>query len=417
MAKINLNIKKDTFLPCYQPYIEDYQYRYNVYFGGRGSGKTRFCMSKLLIKGLKEKRMILLMRKTTVSCKWSVWKELKDAVARYQLTAYFDFRESDYSATCKINGTMFKCCGLDDAEKIKGFSEISDVLLEEATEFTPEDVDLIDGTVRSIIYQLPLQIYFCFNPVSKVNYVFKRFGFDTGITPPNTFVLKTTYLDNPYLSADYIERMENMKATNPTRWKIEALGEFVSLDKLIFQNYKVEEFDYKTTQGELAIGMDFGFINDVSSLVASLVQEQEKRIYVFREWGATGKTNDELAKIIESLGFAKSTIIADSAEKKSIEEIKRLGVPRIKPCLKGPDSVLHGIQKLQQYEIIVHPSCEGLITEFENYSWKKDKNTGEYINEPLSNGFDHYCDSLRYSLQALNTNTKLKTLSKATLSL
>lgn len=382
---------------------------------GRGSGKTRFVMSKLLLKGLKEKRMILLMRKTTVSCKWSVWKELKEAVARYRLTNYFDFKESDYSATCKINGTMFKCCGLDDAEKIKGFSEISDVLLEEATEFTPEDVDLIDGTVRSVLYTLPLQLYFCFNPVSKVNYVYKRFGFDTGIVPPNTFVLKTTYLDNPYLSSDYIERMEHMKEVNPTRWRIEALGEFVSLDKLIFQNYKVEEFNHAEITGELAIGLDFGFVNDISALVASIIDEENKRIYIFKEWGDTNKTNEELAAIISSFGFNKSVIIADCAEPKSIEELKRKGITRIRACEKGNDSILHGIQKLQQYEIIIHPSCAGILTEFENYSWQKDKKTNEYINKPIDD-FNHYIDALRYSMQVMK-QTKLKTFNKNLLNL
>lgn len=416
MGKLQLNIKKDTFLPVYQPYINDYSYRYNVYYGGRGSGKTRFVMSKLVLKGLKEKRMILLMRKTTVSCKWSVWKELKEAVARYQLTAFFDFRESDYSATCLLNGTSFKCCGLDDSEKIKGFTEVSDVLLEEATEFTPEDVDLIDGTVRSVMYALPLQLYFCFNPVSKANYVFKRFGFDTGIAPPNTFILKTTYLDNPYLAPDYIERMEHMKEINPSRWKIEALGDFVSLDKLIFNNYRVEEFNNATVNGELLVGLDFGFVNDISALVASILDEDNKRIYIFREWGDTNKTNDELAKIIVNLGFSKSVIIADCAEMKSIEELKRCGIRKITPCSKGKDSVVHGIQKLQQYEIIVHPECTGIITEFENYAWKKDKASGEYINEPVDS-FNHYIDALRYSLQAVDSSKKIKTLNKALLGL
>jgi phage terminase large subunit len=415
MAKVTLNINKDSFLPCYQPYIEDYTNRYNIYYGGRGSGKTRFVIAKLLIKGLKEKRMILLMRKTNVSCKWSVWKELKEAVARYGLTKYFDFRESDYSATCTLNGTSFKCLGLDDSEKIKGFTEVSDVLLEEATEFTPEDVDLIDGTVRSIDYNLPLQIYFCFNPVSKANYVYRRFGFDTGIAPPNTFILKTTYLDNPYLSADYLQRMEDMKVTNPTRWKIEALGDFVSLDKLIFNNYIVAEFNHAEIDGDMLVGLDFGFVNDISALVTSLLDEDNKRIYIFKEWGATGYTNDKLAEVITSLGLSKSVIIADCAEQKSIAELKKAGIRRIEECSKGKDSVIHGIQKLQQYQIIVHPDCTGVITEFENYSWKKDKVTGEYINEPIDE-FNHYIDALRYSLQCVN-NKKLQTISKKVLSI
>lgn len=409
MATIHLNIKNSVFLPCYQPYVSDYSSRYNVYYGGRGSGKTIFVLQKLLIKGLKEKRTILLMRKTTVSCKFSVWKELKEAVERFQLTKYFTFYETDYSAVCKLNGTVFKCSGLDNPERIKGFSEISDVLLEEATEFTLEDFELIDGTVRSIKYNLPLQMYLLFNPVSKANWVYKRFGFDSGIVPPDTFVLKTTYLDNPHLSADYIARMEHMKQVNPTRWKIEALGDFVSLDRLIFQNYKVEDFDYTQIKGQLLVGLDFGFITDPSVIVASILDEANKKIYVFKEWQGQGQTNQELIKVIQSLGFSKSVIIADSAEQKSIEEIKRGGIIKIKPAVKGPDSVIHGLQKLMNYEIIVNPACEGLLVEFENYTWQKDKATGEYINKPID-AFNHFCDALRYSLQC--AGNKLKTLDK-----
>ena len=409
MATIHLNIKNSVFLPCYQPYVSDYSCRYNVYYGGRGSGKTIFVLQKLLIKGLKEKRTILLMRKTTVSCKFSVWKELKEAVERFHLTKYFTFYETDYSAVCKLNGTVFKCSGLDQAERIKGFSEISDVLLEEATEFTLEDFELIDGTVRSIKYNLPLQLYLCFNPISKANYVYKRFGFDTGIVPPDTFILKTTYLDNPHLSADYIARMEHMKQVNPTRWKIEALGDFVSLDRLIFQNYKVEDFDYTKISGQLLVGLDFGFITDPSAIVASILDEANKRIYVFKEWQGQGQTNQELIKVIQSLGFSKSVIIADSAEQKSIEEIKRGGIARIRPAVKGPDSVIHGLQKLMNYEIIISPECEGIIVEFENYTWQKDRQSGEYINKPIDQ-FNHFCDALRYSLQCVGN--KLKTLDK-----
>ena len=405
---IQLNIDKKVFLPCYRPYIFDYQYRYNVFYGGRGSGKTRFLIDKLLIKGLKEKRVILLMRKVYRKCKDSVWAELKSALDRLKIRKFFDLYEGEYRAVCKLNGTMFKCEGLDEAEKIKGFSEVSDVLLEEGTEFTLEDFELIDGTVRSVMYDLPLQIYILFNPVSKANWVYKKFGFDTGIVPENTFILKTTYLDNPFLSQDYLARMDAMKKTNPTRWKIEALGDFVSLDRLIFQNYKVEEFDYTQIKGQLLVGLDFGFSVDMSALVASVLDESNKRIYIFKEWGDTGKTNQELIKIITSLGFAKSVIIADSSEPKSIEEIKRGGIIKIKPAVKGPDSVRAGLQKLMNYEIIVHPECQGVITEFENYSWKKNRD-GEYINEPIDN-WNHFCDSLRYSLQC--ATTKLKTLDK-----
>lgn len=399
---INLKIKPSVFCPIYYPYLLDYQYRYNVFYGGRASGKTKFIMQKLLIKGLKEKRTILLMRKQTTQLRDSVWKEILQVIDDFHLSQFFTVNKTEFRITCLINGTEFKCLGLDEPEKIKGFADISDVFLDEVTGFNQEDVELIDGTLRSPKFKLPLQMYFSFNPISKANFVYKYFGFDTGITPPNTFILKSTYLDNPFLGENVAERYEALKQRDYRRWQIEALGDFVSLDKLVFQNYKVEEFDHTKINGTLLCGLDYGFVNDISAFVASLLDEENKKIYVFKIWGDTNKTNDELSNIIKSMGFGKSLIIADCAEQKSIEEMKRAGILRIKPSVKGADSIIHGIQKLQQYDIIIHPSCEGIITEFENYSWQKDKQSGEYINKPIDS-FNHYIDALRYSLQCVNS--------------
>ena len=416
MANITLDIDPKVFLPCYQPYITDYSKRYNVYWGGRGSGKSKFIIQKLLLKGLREKRLILLMRKQTNQLRDSVWRDISTVIREWNLEKYFVFNKTEFRVTCILNGTEFKCLGLDEPEKIKGFAEISDVLMDEVTGFTVDDVELIDGTLRSNFYNLPLQMYFTFNPISKQNFVYKYFGFDTGIVPPNTFILHTTYLDNIFLDESYLQRMEDMKLRNYNRWKIEALGEFVTLDKLIYENWHTEEFDHTKITGQLLVGVDFGFTNDPSVLVASILDETNKKIYVFREWGDTNKTNKELAQIITTLGFSKSTIIADAAEPKSIEEIRREGIYKIKACEKGPDSILHGIQRLQNYEIIVHPDCEGIICEFENYAWQKDKATGEYINKPLSNGFDHYLDSLRYSIQCADKK-EIQFMSKTSLGL
>lgn len=413
---INLKIKPSVFLPCYYPYVEDYSNRYNVFWGGRGSGKTKFVIQKLVVKGLKEKRMILLMRKETNKLRDSVWKELLDVINEWNLRGFFSVNKTEFRITCKLNGTEFKCLGLDEPEKIKGFTAISDVFMDEITAFTPDDFELIDGTVRSKIYSLPLQMYACFNPISKANWVYKYFGFDTGIVPPNTFIMHTTYLDNPFLDKSFGERMEALKARNYNRWKVEALGEFVTLDKLVFTNWRRETFDYRNIKGTLLVGMDFGFVNDVSTIVASVLDEESKKIYIFKTWGDTNKTNDELAGIIRGLGFSKSVIIADAAEPKSIEEIKRLGISKIRACTKGRDSIIHGIQRLQQYEILVLPECEEIISEFENYSWKKDKRSGEYVNEPIDK-FNHYIDALRYSLQVVSNGKQLKTISKAALNL
>ena len=111
---------------------------------------------------------------------------------------------------------------------------------------------------------------------------------------------------------------------------------------------------------------------------------------------------------LEELGYSKSVIIADSAEQKSIEEVKNFGISRIKPAKKGKGSIIQGIQKLKQYNIIINPALDEVIEEFQNYSWKKNKE-GEYVNEPIDD-WNHYIDALRYSLQC--SKNKLRTLDK-----
>ena len=306
--------------------------------------------------------------------------------------------------------------GLDEPEKAKAISNVSDIYLDELNQFTQDDYELLDGSLRSKRYKLPLQLIGSFNPVSKQNWVYRYFGFDTGIVPPNTFIHHSTYKDNPYCDVSYIERMEQMKSRNPIRYKIEAEGQFATLDKLIFNNWEVREFnpdEYRELP--LLVGLDFGFTNDPTALVASLLDEENKILYIFKEWGSTGKTNAEIARVITSLGFSKSVVIADAAEPKSVEELRRNGIMRVRPSVKGPDSINYGISRLKEYELVVHPDCQNVITELENYSWQKDKQTGEYINKPID-AFNHYMDALRYSLQCVGA-PKLKTLSKGMLGL
>ena len=411
---LNLKIKSRVFLPIFRPYIFDYSNRYEIYWGGRSSGKTVFIVQKLLLKGFKEKRFIILMNKQTNGIKDKVWKELRDAISFFKLNDYFELNKSDFRATCKLNGTEIRCMGLDEPEKAKALSNVSDVYLDELNQFTQDDFELLDGTVRSTRFTLPLQIYGSFNPVSKQNWVYKYFGFDTGITPPNTFIHHSTYKDNKYTDPSYILRMETMKVRNPTRYKIEAEGQFATLDKLVYSNWRVEDFNPDEIKGELICGLDFGYTNDPTAFIASLLVEDEKKIYVFKEWGGTGMTNQEIARGIISLGFSKSFIIADSAEQKSIEELRREGLYRVRASQKGPDSIMFGIDKLKEYEIIVSPNCQETITEFENYAWQKDKQTNLYINKPIDM-FNHYLDALRYSLQA--SQKGLRTMSKSVLSL
>ena len=412
MARIVLNIKKALFNEVYYPHLLDYSNRYEVYYGGAGSGKSVFICQKLLVKACRSKRKVLIIRKFGTTLKDSVFQLVVDMLKKWQIYDSCKINLSTYTITLP-NGSVFLFKGMDDSEKIKSITDITDIWCEEATELSEDEYTQLDLRLRAMAGDL--QLIVSFNPVSKVNWVFKRWFADGKKEYPDTMILKTTYKDNRFLPESYTKALEDKINTNPNYYKIYALGEFITLDKLIFYNWKREEFKHEEIKGSLLIGLDFGFINDISALVASILDEENKKIYIFKEWGATGKTNDELAKIISALGFGKSVIVADAAEKKSIEEIKRQGITRIRACDKGPDSIVHGIQKLQQYEIVVHPDCEGIITEFENYAWQKDKKTGEYINKPIDD-FNHYIDALRYSLQCVKNN-KVKTMSKSALGL
>ena len=405
---INLQLSKKLFNAAYFPSLLDYSNRYEVYYGGAGSGKSHFVFQKIVVKALNDKRKVLVIRKVARTLKDSVFQLTLDTLTKFQLLDLCQINRTTYTIDFP-NGSQFLFKGIDDGgEKIKSITNITDIVIEEATELNYDEFTQLDLRLRAKAANL--QIYLMFNPVSKVNWCYKYF-FATG-TPSNTKILKTTYKDNRFLPDEYIAAIEALKTTNPTYYNIYALGDFCSLDKLVYTNWTTGTAPEDKSKLKLLCGLDFGYINDASAFIISWVDEEAKKLYVVDEYYKTGMLNDELAQMIINKGYGKEMIIADSAEQKSIEEIKRQGVPRIKPAVKGQGSILQGIQKLQQYEIIVCPGCSNTITELNNYSWIKDKQTNEYINEPIDK-YNHCLDALRYSLQCLDNQQKLKTANKA----
>lgn len=407
---INIKLTKDLFNEVYLPHLFDYSHRYNVYYGGRSSGKSYFIVDKLIIKAVNQKCRMLFMMKTGNKVEDTVWRMALDTLHKLKLYDQCKINKSVFTIELP-NGSWIKCMGLDDPEKAKGQVNIDTVWLEECTNFTVDDVELIDGTIRG--KSKNKEIYFSFNPVSKQNWVYTYFGFDRGVIPDDTFILKTTYKDNKWCDEGTVKRLERLKERNPARYKIEADGDFATLDKLVISKYVVEAFDWKEKLNEdkgfrrfLALGSDFGY-QDPTTLVCSVVDDENKKLYIFDEHYKRGMLNTDIARMIMLKGFHKERIYFDCAEPKSIRELKQLGISRATPCKKGKDSIKHGIQKLLQYEIIVHPNCVHVIEEFDNYSYKKNKETGEYTNEPLDNGWCHCVDALRYSLQIVRKKAKL----------
>ena len=409
MASINLNLSRTLFNDAYYPYLFNYSHRYEVFYGGAGSGKSHFIAQKLLLKCLREKRKLLVIRKVGRTLKDSCFQLFLDLLSQWRIITYCAINRTTLSIDLP-NGSTILFKGLDDSEKIKSITAITDIWAEEATELTEDEFSQLDLRLRARIKHL--QFLLSFNPVSKANWCFKHWF--AGEPPAGTFILKTTYRDNRFLPADYVASLEAMATSNPTYYRIYALGEFCSLDRLVYTNWRVQSAE-DAPAGALIIGLDFGYANDASALIVARIDEENKRIYIMDEVYKTGMLNDEIANIILYKGLQKEIIIADSAEQKSIEEIKRAGVARIRPAAKGQGSILQGIQKLQQYELIVSPSCVNTLIELQNYAWKKDRTTNEYINEPCD-AYNHALDALRYALQCVKTN-RIKTLNKGVLNL
>ena len=293
---------------------------------------------------------------------------------------------------------------MDDPEKIKSIKGLSDVVMEEASEFTQDDFTQLTLRLREPKHK-KRQLFCMFNPVSKLNWTYKQwFDPKAKVNPERVSIHQSTYKDNHFLDADNIATIENLKQTNPAYYKIYTLGEFATLDKLVFPTFtKRRLYPEEPQLRDLPdlFGLDFGYSNDPSAFTHSKIDMKNKRFYVLEEYVKKGMLNNEIANAIKQMGYTKEVITADAAEPKSIAELKRDGIYRIRPAKKGPDSIIQGIQFLQQFEWIVDDRCVKTIEELENYTYKKDRKTGEYINEPVD-AYNHCIDSLRYGSSEYN---------------
>lgn len=405
---IRLNI---TPSKVFNRHIYDHLFDYDtfteVHYGGASSGKSHGVFQKIVIKALKDwkkPRKILVLRKVGATVRDSVFADVQATLSYFGILNMCKINMSAFRIELP-NGAEFIFKGMDNPEKIKSIKGISDVVMEEASEFTLDDYTQLTLRLRDKAHKQK-QIYLMFNPVSKANWVYNAFFVKK---PKNTVVYQTTYKDNRFLDALTRENIEELANRNEAYYKIYALGEFATLDKLVFPKYTkalLNKDDLR--QITSYFGLDYGFINDPSAFMHVKIDDDRKRLYVVEEYVKKGLTNDKIAESITALGYAKEQIRADSAEKKSNQELRNLGIGRVIDVKKGAGSVMQGIQYLLQYEWIVDERCVKTIEELENYTWKKDKATNEYINEPVDS-YNHCLDAIRYAIQDKITKSKIKT--------
>lgn len=396
--------------------------RYRAVKGSRASKKSKTTALWFITNMMKyPDANTLVVRKTYRTLKDSCFTELKWAIHRLGVDAFWDIKESPLEMTYKPTGQKIYFRGLDDPLKVTSITVDQGCLcwmwIEEAYEISSEDdFNMLDESIRGAVPEgshLFKQITLTFNPWNEHHWLKRRF-FDN--PDDETLALTTNYMCNEWLDAADRKVFETMKKQNPRRYRVAGLGDWGIVDGLVYENWKEEAFEIISKADFLdldeaeqkaknyvfkesvksAFGLDFGYTNDPAALFVGFIDTKDKKIYVYDEMYAAGLSNERIADNVQSMGYGKERIIADSAEPKSIDQLKGLGL-KVKGAEKGKDSVNHGIQFIQDYEIIIHPRCVNFLTEISNYTWDKDK-LGNKLNRPIDD-FNHLMDAMRYALE------------------
>ncbi|EFE91189.1 phage terminase, large subunit, PBSX family [Oribacterium sp. oral taxon 078 str. F0262] len=378
--------------------------RYRVCKGSRGSKKSKTTALNMIYRLYRYPESSgLCVRRYANTLRDSVFSDLKWAIHRLQLDAYFDCLVSPLQIVRRSTGQKILFRGLDESLKITSISVergcLCFVWIEEAYEVAEDDFNKLDMSIRGEVPEGYFkQLTLTFNPWSATSWLKARF-FDA---PDDTIFTKTTtWQCNEWLDDADRHIFEMMRRQNPRRYRIEGDGEWGIAEGLIYPNHRMEDFDVGEIRAQegvkAAFNLDFGF-TDPNAFVCELVDGQAKKIYIFDEWYQSGVTNRIIAETIKEKGYGGQRIICDCAEPKSIAELQDEGI-RAEASLKGRDSVQHGIQLIQNYEIIVHPRCTEFYKEIENYCWEKDRN-GRMTDKP-DHEFSHGMDSMRYGVARL----------------
>ncbi len=376
--------------------------RYRVVKGSRASKKSKTTALWYIYNMMKYPQSnLLVVRKTYRTLKDSCFTELKWAANRLGVDHLWKFTTIPLEAEYMPTGQKIYFRGLDDPLKVtsitvdKGF--LCWMWLEEAYEVMNEDdFNMLDESIRGEVSEgLFKQITITFNPWNERHWLKKRF-FDVE-SDPDILAITTNYMCNEWLDAADIKVFETMKKNNPRRYQVAGLGGWGIVDGLVYENWHEEQFTLEQIRNcKTVSGLDFGYTNDPTAFFIGFLDLDNKKLYVWDELYEKGLSNKKIQERITEMGYGKERITADSAEPKSIDELRSLGL-RVQGAKKGKDSILNGIQWIQDLEIVIHPRCVNFITEISNYTWDKDK-FGNKQNRPIDD-FNHLMDAMRYGLE------------------
>lgn len=356
---------------------------YRVVKGSRGSKKSKTTALNFIYRLMEYKwANLLVVRRFSNTNKQSTYTDLRWATNRLGVKHLFKFNDSLPEITYKPTGQKILFRGLDDPLKITSITVENGILcwawFEEAYQI--ETFDKFSTVVESIRGSIDdsdffKQITVTFNPWSERHWLKPTF-FDEDTKLNNTFSYTTTYRVNEWLDEVDIARYEDLYRTNPRRARIVCDGDWGVAEGLVFENFEVKEFEWVKKLKEkqvVAHGSDFGFTQDPTTLISTIVDLKNKELWIYDEHYQRGMLTDEIYQMYLDKGLKNAKIIADSAEKRLITEIKRKGISNLKPSIKGQGSIMQGVQFIQGFKIYVHPTCEHTIEELNTYTFDQDK--------------------------------------------
>lgn len=405
---------KDVIGKNYDLFWNDKHF-YRVVKGSRGSKKSKTIAINMIYRIMKyPESNLLVIRRVFNTLRNSCRADLIWAINRLKVNHLWRVPKGEHTLTYLPTGQQILFAGLDDPLKLTSITVaqgyLNFVWIEEAFQIEKQEMfETLEESIRGILPpHLFHQITLSFNPWSEDHWLRKRFyndTYDREYTDDLIYAITTDYTMNEFLDEVTLKRFEEMKIKRPNRFRVAGLGEWGIAEGLVYNNWEILDFDAiellkKDFSLEAAFGLDFGFTNDPSAFIAVIVDLRNKRLFIFDEFYKKRLLNNEIAEEIKKRGYSKDEITADCAEAKSIEEIRRHGISRIKQSSKGKGSVNQGIQYIQQFDIYVHPKCTNTIMEFKNYVWEE-KN-GITLNKAADN-YNHLMDALRYALEKYST--------------
>lgn len=380
--------------------------RYVILMGGRGAGRStvasQYAIAKLVAP---EYFRCAIMRYVLGDIRNSIYREITDRAEESKIISHLDINDNpmtiEYSQN-SINAVGFRKSSSDQKSKLKSLANYNCVIIEEADEIPEKDFMQLDDSLRTV--RGDITIILLLNPPAKTHWIIQRWFdlVDSGVPDfyipvlkpelTDTLVIRSNYLDNKKNIAEAsITQYERYKDTNPAHYWNMIVGYVPETIKgKIYSNWT--EIDVVPNNARLLrYGLDFGYSNDPTALVA--VYKWNDSLVLDEKLYKKGMLNSDIANVLKQLD--EELIVADSAEPKSIDELQLYGL-RIYGASKGKGSITQGIQSVQSKTIYYTKSSTNLKYEYDNYAWKVDKD-GNGLNVPVEN-YNHLLDAVRYAI-------------------